>query len=583
MNQHRYQHIRTIKISAKGEFHWVKCPSQTQPDRACLLQSYYTDSPATMIESVQWEIGKIVGLNHPHLQSVIDVFATEKSLHIVQELAQWDCVINKVPYTPTQAKKLLQEITPVLIYLHDRGITHGNVSPESIVVDDRDIHILTNFLTVVKLVTEVGGDTYPLLRNQLSEIPIVNLPTGQEWDLYSLGVTVIGLLTNRDYRYLYDPINQRWKWDSYVDCSEELTRAINRLLGQEKQSNDVPIIPQDRPIVNPTVPTVDQPNRPKISPNLYRAIIGSTLLGISGLLGYSIWGKLQDRQISPNLSTAQLKSFPQNKTLTVGYINRVSSRPQAQKRDYPKFQLYLETELRKKYGQDLTVKLEPVLTTREAQNKIEQRKWDIAFTSSATNAIVAEDNKYEFVARMSATEDPYRDVCFFVKKGSKINSSQDFTPDRRIALPNDDSPIFVMPLYDLYGKKMLVSIGNTLTKIQEKVKSGEADIGVDFCKMISKDAELRNLSPNRIIPVGGVFLSPKIETSADREYITEAIVKAPDEIQKQANYTRSSGINYTQFRRINDRAALLLNCVDLTRNPVEFYCNKRPVNPDKGF
>ena len=108
MNQRRYQPISTIKISAKGEFHWVKCPSQTQPDRACLLQSYHTDFPSKIIESVQWEIDKILDLNHPHLQSVIDIFATEKSLHIVQELAQWDCTINKVPYSPTQAKKLLQ-------------------------------------------------------------------------------------------------------------------------------------------------------------------------------------------------------------------------------------------------------------------------------------------------------------------------------------------------------------------------------------------------------------------------------------------------------------------------------------------
>ena len=579
MNQHKYQPISTIKISAKGEFHWVKCPSKTHAERACLLQCYHTDSPSKIIESVQWEIDKILELNHPQLQSVIDIFATDKTLSIVQELEQWDCAIAKVPYTPTQAKNLLQELTPALIYLHDRGITHGNISPESIVINHQDSHILTNFLTVVKIITEVGGDTYPLLRSQLAEIPILDLPTGQAWDLYSLGVTVIALLTNRDYRYLYDSASKKWNWSSYVDCSEELTRAIDRLLGQEKQLISLSSSGQDYQIDDHNISDSERQKQPQTSSKLYRRIVGSTLLGISGLVGYSILGKLQDQPIIPVSSIAQSQPFPQNKILTVGYINRVSSRPNAPKRDYSKLQSYLETEIRKKYGQDFTVRLEPVLTTREAQGKIEQKKWDVAFTASATNAIIAEDNKYEFVARMSANEDPYRDVCFFVKKDSKINSSKYFRTDQRIALPNDDSPLFVMPLYDLYGKKMLVSIGNTSMKIEEKVKSGEADIGVGFCKNVAKDASFKALSPNRIIPVGGVFLSPKISQAVDREYITEAIIKAPAEIQTQANYTRSSGINYTQFRRINDRAALLLNCVDLTRNPVEFYCNKPPSNP----
>jgi hypothetical protein len=203
------------------------------------------------------------------------------------------------------------------------------------------------------------------------------------------------------------------------------------------------------------------------------------------------------------------------------------------------------------------------------------------FAASATNSLVAEDNKYEFIARMSANEDPYRDVCLFVMKDSKIEGIKDFTPDVTIALPNEDSPLFTMSLYDLYGKKIRVSFGNTLSKIQEKVKSAEADIGVDYCKLVAKNPQFRSLSPNRIIPVGGVFLSPKVEKIADREQIEQILTKAPDNIQLGANYTRSSGMNYTQFRRINDRATQLLNCVDFTRNPVDFYCTKPAQNITK--
>jgi serine/threonine-protein kinase len=581
MYQNKYQPISTIKLSTKGEFQWVKCPSETDPERFCILQSYYDNLAGKILDSVQWEIDRLLPLSHPHLQSVSDIFASEDSLHIVQELGQWECAIHQAPYTPVRIKILLQEIIPALVYLHDRGITHGNITPETIVVNDHQQHILTNFLVINDLITVVGGDTYPRLRPQLERIPSLKIPTGQEWDLFSLGVTTIALLTNREYQELYDPDSRRWKWSNYVDCSEELTRSIDRLLGQEKQplklklaTAEAPIVLSEETTTTDRVAELGRTNNSRISTHFYQTIFGLLLLGLLGLVGYLIWEKFYPQSIVFNPINSKLDSFSQN-GLTVGYINRPPSRDrsQSQIRDYPQFKSYLETELRKKYGNGLKVELESVMTTREAQNRIKQKKWDLAFAFSATNSLIAEDNKYEFIARMSANEDPYRDVCFFVKKDSKIESNKDFTPDRTIALPNEDSPIFIMPFYDLYGKKMRINLGNNLSKIQEKVKSGEADIGVNFCKTISQKPEFKTLSPNRIIPVGGVFLSPRIEKLAERDYIKQTIAKAPDDIQSKANYTTSSGVNYSQFRRINDRANQLLNCVDFTRNPVNFYCN----------
>lgn len=571
INQHKYQVINTIKISLKETFHLVKCPTLADPERTGILQSYSTNLAPKILEAVQWEIDKLLLLSHPNLQSVIDVFATVDGLHIVREMEEWQCANNSAPYSPVRAKTLLQEILPALTYLHDRGIVHGNISHETIVVNDRNQHVLTDFLVVSKLIAEVGGDTYPTLRSQLEQIPVLNLPTGREWDLYSLGVTTIALLTDRDYQYLYDPNSRKWIWESYVDCSEELTTAIDRLLGQEKQPLQTTIVPSGPQVSNLVVASSNR----QTNPYLYPAIVGSLLFGVLGLFGYLI-----SAQSLKESSESARKPFPQSQILTVGYINRPPSRdlPQSQQLNYPEFKSYLETELRKKYGNAVKVELESAATTREAQNNISQKKWDVVFTFLANNSLVAEDNKYEFIARMSAKGDPYRDVCFFVRRNSRIWSTDDFIPERTIALPTEDTPIFVMPLFDLYGKTVRVNIGNTLLKIQQKVQSGEADIGVNFCNTISEKRQFRTLSPNRIIPVGGVFLSPTIAKLEDRNYIKDAIVKAPEDIQAQANYTTSSGINYAQFRRINNRATQLLKCIDLSRNPVEFYCNKQPQN-----
>jgi serine/threonine protein kinase len=567
MSQSKYQPISTIKISAKEKFYWVKYSTPSDPDCAGILQSYSSPLSAEILRRAQWEIDRLLPLNHPNLQAVIDIFATDNSLNIVQQLGEWECVENRAPFTPAQAEILLQEIIPVLIYLHDRGITHGNISPETIAIDEHNRFILTNFLPIVDLITEVGGDTFPRLRSQLEQISVLNMPTGQAWDLYSLGVTVIALLTNQHYQDLYDYSTNKWNWNTYINCSKELTIAIDRLLDRSQKSLK-PSIPIESSIVvqnnrkNSNFSIVNLANN--------RVTIGLLLFGIFGLLSYLIW------QFIPKFIGSRDRVFSANKTLIVGYINRTPSRDrsQSQQRDYPKFKSYLETELRKKYGNDVKVELRSVVRSKDALSNIKEKKWDLIFALSATNSLVAEDNKYEFIARMSANEDPYRDVCFFVKQDSKINSTKDFTIDRTIALPNDDSPIFIMPLYDLYGKKMRVSLGNTLSIIEEKVKSGQADVGVGFCKTISQKQEFRTLSPNRIIPVGGVFLSPNIKNTAERDYIKEVIYQAPDEIQRKANYTRSTGINYDRFRRVNERVNRLLDCVDFTRNPVDFYCTK---------
>jgi serine/threonine protein kinase len=581
MKQHKYQKIDSIKVSLTEQFYWVKCPTAADPNRTGILQSYLVDRSSKLVESLQPKIDKLLSLNHPHLQPVIDIFATDDSIHIVQAMGEWESAIDKVPFSPVRAKILLQEMLSVLNYLHERDLVHGNISHETIVIDDRNHNILTNFLVIADLINEAGGETYTTLRAQLEQIPVANLPTGREWDLYSLGVTTIALLTDRNYEHLYDLSSQKWKWESYVDCSEELTDAIDRLLGQEKQPLQFAIEPLKQQsklqkISNTQDLVLSKIGITKLNPNLYRPIIGSLLCGIVGALGYLIWDKFQDRSAS-DLVAAQLQSFPQNGTLTVGYINRQSTRNRTQRRDYPKFQAYLEAELRKKYGNNIKVELDSAITAREAQTKLAQKQWDLAFTFLANNSIIAEDNNYEFIARMAAGEDPYRDVCLYVKNGSRIRSSKDFTSEQTIALPSEDSPIFTLPFYDLYGKRMRANIGNTLAKIQEKVKSGEADVGVDFCKIVAQTRGFRALSPNRVIPVGGVFLSPRIESNVDRDYIKEAIARAPDDIQIDANYTRSAGINYSQFRRINDRANQLLECVDFTRNPVDFYCNKSPA------
>jgi ABC-type phosphate/phosphonate transport system substrate-binding protein len=277
---------------------------------------------------------------------------------------------------------------------------------------------------------------------------------------------------------------------------------------------------------------------------------------------------------NPTYSNSPANSlFDNDRPLIVGYVNSFQS--QRRSINYSPLRDYLELELRKKYGNNVKVELNSAANNQEARSKIAQKKWDIAFTLVATNSVVAEDNKYEVIGQIFPQESVYRNVCFFVRSDSKIEKIKDFTPDKTIALPSDDMPLFVMPFYDLYGKKIKVSYGNRLDKIREKVRTGASDIGVDFCETAEKNSEFKVLSPSRVIPMGGVFLSRQVEKADERDYLKKILSEAPQEIQEKANYTTRQIANYSQFRRINDRANELLECVDFTRNPVNFYCTRK--------
>jgi ARC6-like, IMS domain len=132
--------------------------------------------------------------------------------------------------------------TPVnfYTYFHDRGITHGNISPDTILFQAQNQPVLTDFQAITELKIAAGSEVYPQIDRQLREIPVTNIPSGQQFDLYSLGVTTICLLSNRELNHLYDPITQKWQWENHLGSSSgKLLRAIDRLLNQPTSAADV--------------------------------------------------------------------------------------------------------------------------------------------------------------------------------------------------------------------------------------------------------------------------------------------------------------------------------------------------------
>jgi hypothetical protein len=129
-----------------------------------------------------------------------------------------------------------------------------------------------------------------------------------------------------------------------------------------------------------------------------------------------------------------------------------------------------------------------------------------------------------------------------------------------------------MPSYDLFGKSLRVTMGHRGEVIQELVKTGKADVGAASYEAVKNDPNFRVIQRSRNIPGSGVYLSPNLSDN-DQKAITQALVNAPANIQKKANYGVDEEPDFSYFIQISQRAEEVLKCADFTQNPVNFFCS----------
>lgn len=241
-------------------------------------------------------------------------------------------------------------------------------------------------------------------------------------------------------------------------------------------------------------------------------------------------------------------------------------------KQYSEFKTYLKKQLGSQ-ARDVVVEGNSEITYKEAQNNISKNKWDIVFANSPMNGMRAKDNSYKWLYRMFPKYPLTYQSALFVRSDSSIKSIKDIKPTTTIALGDFNSASsFYMPAYDLYGKSMTVTAGHRSSKIRELVANKQADIGAVVYSTIKDDPQFRVIQISREIPGTGVYLSPKLTPTVQKQ-IQNILENAPKKIKEQANYDIGKEPDYKQFRTIALRVDQVLSCANFSRNPVQFFCN----------
>lgn len=134
---------------------------------------------------------------------------------------------------------LLHQILRILSYIHSLDIIHRDISPDNLILRQKDgLPILIDFGGVKQLPayqgfwqTQLAGNGTLLgKKGYAPEEQLIQGKVFKSSDLYSLAVTALVLVTGKEPHLLYDSYNGTWYWGKEIKLSPKLAAVLKKML-----------------------------------------------------------------------------------------------------------------------------------------------------------------------------------------------------------------------------------------------------------------------------------------------------------------------------------------------------------------
>jgi serine/threonine protein kinase, bacterial len=324
----RYQVIRTLGAGGFGETYLAEdtympskrlCvvkqlrPIHNNPQIYRLVQERFQREAAILEE---------LGGANEQIPALYAYFSSGGQFYLVQEWIEGDTLTGKVQkqglFSEGAVQELFMNLLPVLDYVHAKHIVHRDIKPDNIIVRHRDEKpVLIDFGAIREsmgtVVNSQGNPTSSIVIGTPGYMPSEQAAGRPVYssDLYSLGMTVIYLLTGKQAQQLEtDSQTGEIVWRQYAShLSPIMATVIDQAIAyhpRDRYSTARAMLDTLQSIANPipptqpvlTQPTVVSPPPPQIlvvkpQPTLqssnsqnHNILIGSVIVG--GLIGASV-------------------------------------------------------------------------------------------------------------------------------------------------------------------------------------------------------------------------------------------------------------------------------------------------------
>lgn len=192
---------------------------------------------------------------HPQIPELLAHFEQEDRQYLVQEFIDGKNLAQELEqkgaFTETQIRQILNDLLPVLHFVHKSKVIHRDIKPENIIrrrlspsplpalensfqpsAFQKDI-VLVDFGAAKKVTapglqptgTIIGSAAYTAPEQLMGKAVFAS-------DIYSLGVTCIHLLTQIPPFDLFDSTEDSWAWRNYLKTavSDDLGRILDTML-----------------------------------------------------------------------------------------------------------------------------------------------------------------------------------------------------------------------------------------------------------------------------------------------------------------------------------------------------------------
>jgi serine/threonine protein kinase len=252
--ENRYQIIRQLGQGGFGRTYLAEDRKESR--KTCVLKEFAPQVQQQQDlqkakELFEREANVLKKLQHPQIprfHSSLQVKLGNKDFFfLVQDYIDGDNFQQLLEQRQSQGKTfseeeiitLLQQIIPVLSYIHSLDVVHRDISPDNLIWRRADnLPVLIDFGGVKQLPASQGFWFTKLAVNHTllgkkGYAPEEQLRQGKVFlnsDLYSLAVTMLVLLTGKEPQKLYDSYQGVWYWGKEINVSIKLEAVLKKML-----------------------------------------------------------------------------------------------------------------------------------------------------------------------------------------------------------------------------------------------------------------------------------------------------------------------------------------------------------------